>query len=42
MLRRAIDAVRRGEDPTGILRDRTRDLVTTKAGNTVIVAGDRT
>jgi hypothetical protein len=42
MLRRAIDAVRRGEDPSGILRDPTRDLVTTKAGNPVVVAGDRT
>jgi hypothetical protein len=42
MLQCAIDAVRRGEDPTGILRDPTRDLVTTKAGNTVVVAGDRT
>jgi hypothetical protein len=42
MLRRAIDAVRRDEDPAGIIRDPTRALVTTKAGNTVIVAGDRT
>jgi hypothetical protein len=42
MLRRAIDAVRWGEDPTGILRDPIRDLVTTKAGNPVVVAGDRT
>ncbi len=40
MLRRAIDAVRRGEDPAGILRDPTRDLVTTKAGNAVVAEGD--
>jgi nitrite reductase/ring-hydroxylating ferredoxin subunit len=40
MLRRAIDAVRRGEDPAGILRDPTRDLVTTKAGNAVVAGGD--
>jgi 5,5'-dehydrodivanillate O-demethylase len=40
MLRRAIDAVRRGEDPAGILRDPTRDLVTTTAGNAVVTEGN--
>jgi hypothetical protein len=39
MLRCAIDAVRRGEDPTGILRDPTCDLITTTAGNAVVAAG---
>lgn len=41
MLRREIGAVRRGEDPAGIMRDRTCDFVTTKAGNAVVVARDR-
>ena len=40
MLRRAIDAVRWGEDPRGILCDPTPNLVTTKAGNAVVAAGD--
>ena len=37
-LKAAIDAVARGEDPPGILRDPARDVVTTIAGNAVVAA----
>jgi nitrite reductase/ring-hydroxylating ferredoxin subunit len=36
MVKAAIDAVARGEDPPGILRDPVRDVVTTIAGNAVV------
>lgn len=36
MLKREIDAVDRGEDPTGIIRDPSTDVVATRAGNYVI------
>ena len=35
MLKTAIDAVSRGDDPAGILRDPARDVVITIAGNAV-------
>ena len=35
MLTRAVDAVTRGEDPAGIVRDPARDLVCTRAGNAI-------
>jgi len=38
MLARAIDAVRLGDDPVGIVRDPARELVTTTAGNTIVDA----
>ena len=33
MLKREIDVVRAGRDPTGIVRDPARDLVATTVGN---------
>lgn len=36
LLRRQIEAVRRGEDPLGVIRDPARDLVTTTAGNWLV------
>jgi nitrite reductase/ring-hydroxylating ferredoxin subunit len=36
MLKAAIDAVARGDDPPGIVRDPQRDVVTTIAGNAVV------
>lgn len=39
LLKQQIDAVRRGEDPIGIIRDPDHDLIVTTAGNAVIGAG---
>jgi hypothetical protein len=36
MLRAAVEAVARGEDPAGIVRDPERDLVQTRAGNLIV------
>ncbi len=36
LLEREIDAVRRGEDPIGVVRDPGSDLITTTAGNVVV------
>lgn len=36
MLTAAVEAVRRGDDPAGIVRDPGRDVVQTRAGNLVV------